>query len=308
MSTPSNAVAESPPDGQAAAPAAMSATRPLYWSIRRELWENHSIYIAPLVVAAVVLLGFLIGAIFMPASMRDVSMLDPAQQGAALVKRYLATVMPLLLTGFLVAVFYCLDALHSERRDRSILFWKSLPVSDFTTVLSKAIIVLVVLPLVTFAVIVALQLIILLLSTPITLLKGLSVAPLWTRLPVLRMWLLAFYGLAVLALWHAPIYGWLLLVSGWARRATFLWALLPPLAVGVVERIGFGTWHFASLLKSRVFGDFGGAFNPHDIAADGLPGLEPLNFLSSPGLWIGLAVAAAFFAAAARLRRYREPI
>src|SRR5438132_4586740 len=117
MNTVSNVVPESPLEGQPAAPAAMSATRPLYWSVRRELWENRSLYIAPLVVVAVVLLGVLISTIHLPASMRDLSALDPAQQGAALGKRYVMAAMPLILTAFLVAVFYCLDALHSERRD-----------------------------------------------------------------------------------------------------------------------------------------------------------------------------------------------
>ena len=66
------------------------------------------------------------------------------------------------------------------------------------------------------------------------------------------------YGLIALALWHAPIYGWLLLVSGWARRATFPWAVLPLLAICVVEKTG--------------------------------------HFLSTPGLWIGPTIAAASLA------------
>ena len=76
--------------------------------------------------------------------------------------------------AFVVGVFYCLDALHGERRDRSILFWKSLPVSDLTTVLSKASIPLVILPLITFAIVIATQLIMLLLSSAAMLISGLS--------------------------------------------------------------------------------------------------------------------------------------
>ncbi len=66
MNTQSNAVPESPLGSQVIAPAAMSATRPMYWSVRRELWENRSIYIAPLAVAAVILFGFLIATIGLP--------------------------------------------------------------------------------------------------------------------------------------------------------------------------------------------------------------------------------------------------
>jgi ABC-2 type transport system permease protein len=167
MNTPSNAVPESAVDSQGIAPAAMSATRPMYWPVRRELWENRSIYIAPLVAAAVVLFGFLISTITLPHRMRAVLALDPAQQRAVFARPYDFAAFLMILIAFIVGVFYCLDALHGERRDRSILFWKSLPVSDLTTVLSKASIPLVVLPLLTFAVIVATQLIMLLLSTAV---------------------------------------------------------------------------------------------------------------------------------------------
>ena len=66
-----------------------------------------------------------------------------------------------MLTAFLVGVFYCLDALHGERRDRSILFWKSLPVSDLTTVLAKASVPCRVLPPRAFALALATQLMLL---------------------------------------------------------------------------------------------------------------------------------------------------
>jgi len=308
MNAQTNAVPESPLDPRAVMPADMAATRPLYWSIRRELWENRSIYIAPLVVAAVALLGFLISTIGLPERRRALLLLDPAQQQSAIERPYDIAAMLLILTVFLVGMFYCLDALHGERRDRSILFWKSLPVSDLTTVLSKASIPLVILPLLAFAIIVATQLIMLLMTTVILLPSGLS-ATTWTRLPLLESSLILPYGLLALALWHAPIYGWLLLVSGWARRTTFLWAVLPPLALCIVEKIAFNTSHLASLLKYRLIGFAAEAFafGTHGTIQS-LEQLTPGKFLSTPGLWIGLAFAAAFCFAAVRLRRYREPI
>ncbi len=74
------------------------------------------------------------------------------------------------------------------------------------------------------------------------------------------MSLVLLYGLIALALWHAPIYGWLLLVSGWARRATFLWAVLPLVAIGIVEKIAFNTSYLASMLKHRMIGFAADAF------------------------------------------------
>ncbi len=303
MNTPSRAVPESPLEPQKLAPAAVSPSRPLYWSIRRELWENRSIYIAPLIVAGVVLLGFLIATIG-----RAMAMVDPARKAAVLTEPNSFAAGVIMATAFVVGVFYCLDALHGERRDRSILFWKSLPVSDLTTVLSKASIPLVVLPLVAFATIVATLLIMLLLSTVVLLMSGLSAA---TPIPWMQMPLVLLYVLITLALWHAPIYGWLLLVSGWARRATFLWAVLPLIAVQIVEKIAFNTSYFGSMLKYRLVGGMAEAFahKPHGhVPIVDLSQLTPGNFLSTPGLWIGLAVAAAFLAAAVRLRRYQGPI
>src|SRR6266550_8604536 len=183
------------------------------------------------------------------------SALDPAQQREAIAMPFDIAAALLMLTQLLVGAFYCLDALHGERRDRSILFWKSLPVSDLTTVLSKASIPLVVLPLLTFAIIVVMQLIMLLLSTAVLLMSGLGVATLWTPLPLFQMSLVLLYHLVTVhVLWHAPIYAWLLLVSGWARRAVFLWAVLPVVAIQVLEKIAFNSSHFAALLGHRLAG------------------------------------------------------
>ncbi len=293
----------------------MKATRPFYWSVRRELWEHRSIYIAPLAAAAVAMLAFFVSLITLPHSMRELAALDRAHQPALLAQPYAHSGMLLTLTAFLVGIFYSLDALHGERRDRSILFWKSLPVSDLTTVLSKAIIPLFVLPVIVFLLAVVSQLTMLLISTVVLLLRGGGAATLWKQLPLFEMQLVLLYGVTVLALWHAPIYAWLLLVSGWARRATFLWAVLPWLGIAVFERIAFSTSHFGLLLKDRLFGFAAGAFDlktpsgaPVDPHLIPLSQLAPGRFLSSPGLWLGLLLAAIFIAAAVRLRRYREPI
>ena len=301
MNNQANAMPESF-DSQGIAPTVMSATRRMYWSVRRELWESRSIYIAPLAVAAVVLFGFLMSLVGLPHKMRAALALDPAHQHAAIKMPYHIAAGMIMVTTLIVAVFYCLDALHGERRDRSIMFWKSLPVSDLTTVLSKAIIPIVLLQLLTFAITVATQLIMLLLSSLVLLGSGLNVATLWTQVSLFPMSRMLLYHLLIMhGLWYAPVYSWLLLVSGWARRAAFLWAVLPWLAICFVEKITLNTWHFAHSLGYYFNGG-------PPVAAE--PGLFPATTiqLSSPGLWIALAIAAALLAAAVRLRRYQGPI
>jgi ABC-2 type transport system permease protein len=298
MSTPSNAMYESSPGAQGITPATNPAIASMYWSVRRELWESRSIYIAPLAVAGLILVGFLIGTLRL------------GQQLAFLVQQNNFAALLIMFTTFLVAVFYCLDALYGERRDRSILFWKSMPVSDLTTVLSKAIIPIVVLPLVTFAITVVTQLVMLLVSSAVLMGHGVSVAVLWSLFSPLSMSVMLLYHLiAIHGLWYAPIYCWLLLVSGWARRAPFLWAVLPLLAIAVVEKIAFNTTHFGAMLAQRMMGGGEGAgFTPGGMSMDMLDQINPGHFLMSPGLWIGLAISAIFLAAAVRLRRDRGPI
>jgi len=279
-------------------------TRPFYWSVWRELWENRSIYIAPSIVAVIILFGSFVSSFHLPERRQNALLLEPARQRAAIELPYDIVAMMLIFTAFIVGVFYCLDALHGERRDRSILFWKSLPVSDLTTVLSKVTVWLVVLPLVSFAIVDVTQFIMLLISTAVLLPRGLA-ASTWANFNLFQQSLILLYGLVAIALWHAPIYGWALLVSGWVRRATFLWAILPLVAISFFEKITFNTSHFASMLKERVIG-----FAPEAFAfrAHAVPQLTPLKYLSTPGLWLGLLFAAAFIVAAIRLRRYRGPL
>jgi ABC-2 type transport system permease protein len=320
------------------APAAppLARTRPFYWSVRRELWENRSVFVAPLAVAGVILFGGLVAAIVGPHSKATVhtsttvvqngsvvvhsaelaARMTPGQRTALAAIPYDFVAMALIVTLFIVAVFFSLGALHNERRDRSVLFWKSLPVSDRVTVLSKAIIPLAVLPAVALTITLATQLVMLLLSTVALTAHGKSAADLWAQGSVASMPLLVVYVLATLTLWWAPVYAWLMLISGWAKRAPFLWAVLPPLFLALAEKIALGTENVWSLIVYRVMGGFQQAFVVPTLATmkagtafpNGLPQLDAGKFVATPGLWVGLAVAAALFAACVWLRRRSDPI
>jgi ABC-2 type transport system permease protein len=291
--------------------------RPFYWSVRRELWENRSLYIAPLIVAGVILFGFLCTTATLPERRRAVLVLDdPSRARSAIEMPYDVAAIMIMFTCFIVGVFYCLDALYGERRDRSILFWKSLPISDFTTVLSKIVIPLVVLPLISFATIVVTQLLIFLISSVVLLLNGISPATTLAHVNLFQNMVFLVYGLVAASLWHAPTYSWTLLVSGWAKRAAFLWAVLPLIAISFFEKITFGTQYFYSLIKYRFTSWAAEAFafkpNPHSVHGtpilDSLSQLTPGRYLSSPGLWLGLLFATLCLVAAIRLRRYRGPV
>jgi ABC-2 type transport system permease protein len=299
------------PNSDLPSPISHAARRPFYWSVKRELWENRSIYLVPLIVAVVDLFGFAISTIGLAERRQGVLLLDLAKQRAGIEAPYDIAAVMMLVIVFIIGVFYCLDALYGERRDRSILFWKSLPVSDATTVFSKVAVPLVILPIVALAIIIVTQLLMLLMTSVVLVAHGLSPATTWERVPFFQNWIVFLYGLIAIALWHAPIYGWALLVSGWVRRATFLWAVLPVIAIAVFERITFNTSRFAVLLKDRLLGFAPNAFafGPHrGVTIDSLVQLTPGRYLSTPGLWLGLIFAAVCIAAAIRLRRYRGPL
>lgn len=288
--------------------------RPFFWSVRRELWENRSLYIAPLIVAGVIVFGFIFTTAGLPERRRAVLALgNPAQQRAAIEMPYDVAAMMIMFTAFIVGIFYCLDALYGERRDRSILFWKSLPVSDLTTVISKIFVPLVVLPLITIGVVLLTQLGIFLVTSVILVLNGISPLTTLTHTNLFQSGIFLVYGLAAGALWHAPTYSWALLVSAWAKRAAFLWAVMPIIAITFFERITFGTHHFISFIKYRFSNWASEAFafrhGPKGTPVlDSLAQLTPGRFLSTPGLWLGLLFAAVCLAVAIRLRRYRGPV
>jgi ABC-2 type transport system permease protein len=200
-----------------------------------------------------------------------------------------------------------LDALYGERRDRSILFWKSLPVSDVTAVISKLSIPVLILPLLGFAMTIATEFLMLVLGSAIFAGSGVSVAALWTEASFLRVPLIWLYHLVTVhGLWYAPLYAWLLLVSAWAPRAPFMWAFLPPFVIWGVEQLAFNTSYFLKLLRYRMTGPQN--MQSHEHSQDFIATLIPHHFFSNPDLWTGLVVAATFLFAAVRLRRSRGPI
>jgi ABC-2 type transport system permease protein len=301
MTSPSEPMTDAP-----SSPPPLNATRPFYWSVRRELWENRFLYLAPLAVGALALSGLLLSTIGMAQRRLTTLQLPPAKQVALIVQPYDFAHGALMISSFIVAAVYCLGALHGERRDRSVLFWKSLPVSDITTVLSKAAVPMVIVPVVTVAVIMAAHLLMLAWSALMVAVRGEDLAVWWSHLPLMKLWPMLLGGLPFIAVWYAPVYGWLVMVSAWARRAPFLWAVAPPLALGLVERLAFGSdyvWHWLGL---RLTGAFAGAFSGMGRGRH-MAEVPDIGW-DSPHVWTGLVIAVVFFAASVWLRRSRDPI
>jgi ABC-2 type transport system permease protein len=306
MNTQSSAIPEAF-DAQEAAPATISPAMAFYWSVRRELWENRWLYLAPLGVAALFLIGFLITTVHLPEAMRSAGMVVTSNgsgghlEGHMMGGPYDLAADLMMALAILIGIFYSADALHGERRDRSILFWKSMPVSDTATVLAKASIPIILVPAFVCAVAFMMWWIMLLASSAVLLGRGMSPAVLWAQLPLFQMWgMLIYHIVTAHAIWPAPVYCWLLLVGAWARRAVLLWAALPILVIGVLEKLTFNSWSFVYLVGRRLIGDAPSMTTAVSIATTQI---TAVRFLTSPGLWLGFLVCAVFLIAAIRLRR-----
>jgi ABC-2 type transport system permease protein len=281
--------------------------------IRREFWEHRALWIAPLAVAALVLLGAVIGHASFGT---DGSLADPDVRRGLFGVAVLAFGIPQWVTLSIILWFYSVDCLYAERKDRSILFWKSMPVSDRKTVLSKFLVAGVIVPFGVFAVTLVTSLIFCGIWGVRSLFDA-SAPNLWNAATWWHVQVLQFMGVLIAALWYAPLTAYLLMLSAWARRNVSVWALVPPLVAVIVERTAFHTSHLLTILGYRLGGIWqefrmgqlfiqGDAAMPNATAAQALAGIRPGAAFANVDLWLGLLVAAGFVLAAIRIRRYRD--
>jgi ABC-2 type transport system permease protein len=282
------------------------------WLIRREFWENRAIWAVPAAMAAVLILLTLFGrADFDLPPMADQ---HRAVGGAVLFVFGLAFYVVMTI----YSTWYLLDCLYADRKDRSILFWKSLPISDAQTVLSKLSMALVVIPLVYFL---AADVTTLMCAFIISVRARANVGTalwhpdLWLQLQALWMYLIV-----TAALWYLPFSGWMLIVSAWAKRAVMLWTILPPLALWWLEHWFLRTNYIGSALAERALGYGANAFHAGMLvntrvgegsisAPESIWGwMNPSGFFSNVQTWVGLGLGVALVAAAVQLRlRRTEP-
>ncbi len=298
--------------------------------VRREFWEHRAFLIAPAVVAACLVLAAALVGIFGGVHIDELpeglmSHPDLANKAPKALAAALGTVtFPFVIVMGVVIVFYLLDSLYADRRDRTVLFWKSLPVSDQETVLSKLATAAVALPALIFVAALLTSIVVALIaSVRLNWEVGSEILPLvWNPGVWFPAIVLLAYMLVAAVLWYLPIFGWLLLVSASAGRAVMLWAALPPLGLMFLEEMIFDTGRFANLLVDRFVGWTDVALSAsangeHTVTIDGerIPFsshlgdiLSPAAYFTSTGLWLGLIVAAGLIWATVLVRRHRSEV
>jgi len=293
--------------------------------VKREFWEHRALWVTPLAIAVVLVLGTAFFGQFRldivggpPPGTRS----EPGQPLALFELALLGVSVPFYIAAGILASVYLLDCLYAERRDRSILFWKSLPVSDAATVLVKFIVGLVIVPLGAFTASAVTSVLIAGLLGLRNHAVGIVGVPIWDTVSWLRTQGVMLYGLIAALFWYAPYAAYLMLASAWARRSVYAWAFIPPILLALLERMLFGTnfvggivqrgfgevMHLAFRLNRQIDINVGDVIGPPrgGVGRRLVQPLDPSALLSSPQLWLGLAAAALMIWGAVRLRRYRD--
>jgi len=225
------------------------------------------------------------------------------------------TMLPWVAFPFVV-FFSLLGSLYEERRDRSILFWKSMPTADWQEVLAKLFVPIVVAPLIFLAVVIAAQLLIAIFMSLIVLVQGGPMLEMWPLGLMIQSWFAAISMYYIHALWVLPLLAWVALVSAYANRMPFLWAILAPAILVAIEGIFFDTTRIARWIAIHLggwmdiafhnFGDHHRIDGPRDVLAAllGGPQLHAIGYtLSSLHFWAGLIIAGGFVYAAIEMRK-----
>jgi len=314
------------------------------WLMQREYWENKGMLFWTPAIIAGLMVAFTAVMLIIGNNMEmhfngdslsrfhEMTTVQRHQLASAVGAAFPMMATPLYILMSFVVFFYCLGALYDDRRDRSILFWKSLPVSDVTTVLSKVAVATVAAPLIVAAIGFVASLAIMLMTSIALSFHGVNVFS--DLLSSTNLWLSPFRMLSLIPvylLWALPTVGWLLMVSSWARNKVFLWAVGTPLMTGALLawanyafKLGINIEWFFSQVVLRLLGSvLPGAWFMFDKSAreamEHAPGMEndptgqiagffnqAYSSLASPALWIGVAAGVAMIAAAIWLRRWRE--
>jgi len=346
-----NAVAETHVRAPVAAP---HPTHKLKLLLKREFWEHKGGFLwAPIVAGGISLLLTILGIIFGEMAARraiadghklmvDGEVVINGLDFGALTGRlgpeemaklgngidaalFFAASWPFVVLGFVV-FFYCLGALYDDRKDRSVLFWKSLPISDRDTVVSKGISALLIAPILALgAALVTMIGFMLILSVVVLFHGGNPITLLWGPGSPLSVVAAFLVGIPVYALWALPTAGWLLLCSAWARSKPFLWAIMIPVFSGIfVSWFDLtklfdmnSSWYWSNIVGRLLLGTFPGMdlvyrddFSKHssdiDTALHQMSAASAMQSLATPDIWIGAVAGLVMIYGAIRLRRWRD--
>lgn len=316
------------------------------WLLRREFWEYRGgLFLTPLIIALVMLAitmlglitaeftahqhGIQLGGMNLDRVVDSIGEGNAAKVHTAIDVGLMGMSMPIGIAFCFIVFFYLLGSLYNDRADRSVLFWKSLPLSDTETVLAKAATAVLVAPTLAVGAMIVLHLGFLVLLSLYVLLHGVANALplLWSPTHLIALWLKLVVSIPVNALWALPTIGWLLLCSSYARSKPFLWAVMLPIVTGflvwwvrLMQAVSLtSSWFWTNIVGRLLLSIVPFGWLPKASLTDSTDSVDDdlnmlhhvLSFdsiaqaLTMPNLWIGAAAGAGMIAAAIYFRRSR---
>ncbi|MDE2345759.1 MAG: hypothetical protein KGL13_04750 [Gammaproteobacteria bacterium] len=286
---------------------------------RRELWEHRSLWLVQLVVAGILLLATLwgMGALIWSHAhgfLQGNSAVSMGDAQASVIAGAVVFNFALVLT----ACFYLMDCLYSDRKDRSVMFWRSMPVSDTAMVLSKLFTAMVTAPAIAFVVVVGFEIAAGLIVGAAGAVTGIGLLSNYHAAAVLLGWFTLAVAFLVQSLWLLPYYGWFLLCSAWARKLPLAWTVMVPLAMMLAELVVFHTHYISKMILGHLARWFGMLHSNQAEFVVGQSGIDQhgqlmtlssvLSYLVRPEMWIGVIIGVVFTIGAVWLRRNRSEI
>lgn len=322
------------------------AWKNMYWLVKREFWEHRGGFLwAPVITGGIFLLLNIMGLVTAEVLgarhgihigaggdlQQVISRMDSGDMstvGMALdITMYSAMALISVVLGFVV-FFYCLGSLYDDRRDRSILFWKSLPISNTSTVLSKVISAGVLAPVIAVAVGIVAGMLQLVMVAVVLSFHGINVWQLLMLAHPIRVTANLIGYLPIYLLWALPALGWLMLCSAWSRNKPFLWAVTLPVATGLMvtwfDIMGLfdlpAAWFWGHVVQRALLSVFPGSSVVSNLDDAGSFGHVPpgeqgfglmdlsqsYHLLAMPILWAGVLAGVGLIAAAIWFRRWRD--
>jgi len=310
--------------------------------IKREFWEHRGAFIKTPVIISIVILVLTIGGYFTSLFMvkqsgsgeltrqglQELIQLSPEKLAIFWNGQMIGMSLLFIFVLFIVMFFYILGSLYNDRKDLSIMFWKSLPISDVQTVASKLLTAMFVVPLVFTVVVTLLSIILLILASIALLIHGLNPIPLvWSPVNIVQGLGLVLTGVYTQMLWALPIYGWLIFCSSFRRKRPFLFAVFVPAGIALgwywINMFSFKFTDF-SMFKQPLYylghavipyasgsseselatGNFHFSFNDNTMPAELMSRM--ISSVISLEVLYGMIFASIFITASIWIRRYRN--
>jgi len=299
-------------------------TSKILMPFKRELWEYKGSFIGlPLIISGLVVFFAVFGLIQLSGSDEAIYaltnnglnlVLDETDNAQFPTAHFSDGKLAPFVYGFLsffiwlstlVSIYYLLGSLYDDRKDRSILFWKSMPVSEFQNVLTKFVTALFIVPIIALIVAFLTGLVLALIGGVWLSSLGVdSFSAIWSELGIFSAFFYTFVFSIVTSVWVAPFFGWILFVSSISTKPPILLAVVPPLVLIILERMFLGSSYFLAIIGNYI-PDFSHVESIAIFGFDTLFLAMTKSFLTDISFWFGMVLTVGFVAGSIWFRNNR---